>query len=74
MATCDAERRNVWLALVNRLPERALACRVIMDGAPLHGAYGADASTKALGDMVPPLTSFGTCCTLSVEETGCATG
>jgi alpha-L-arabinofuranosidase len=58
VATCDAEQRNVRLALVNRQPERALACRVMLDGAPLQGTYRATAlrgdSPDAYNDIDTP--------------------
>ncbi len=37
IATCDDGQEKWQLALVNRLPEQALACRIVVAGAPLEG-------------------------------------
>ena len=41
VATCDAGMQRWRIALVNRQPEKALACRVVLGGKPLDGAYKA---------------------------------
>jgi alpha-N-arabinofuranosidase len=41
VATCDHEQQGWRLALVNRLPDRAVHCKIQLAGAPLQGTYGA---------------------------------
>jgi alpha-N-arabinofuranosidase len=41
VATCDPEQREWQLALVNRLPDRALHCKVLLAGSPLQGVHRA---------------------------------
>ncbi|MDI9547856.1 MAG: alpha-L-arabinofuranosidase C-terminal domain-containing protein [Chloroflexota bacterium] len=37
IATCDSGQENWKLALVNRLPDQELACRIVVAGSPLEG-------------------------------------
>ena len=58
IATCDDDQRKWRLALVNRLPDEALDCRIVMDGAPLQGSRHASLlagdSPDAYNDVTMP--------------------
>ena len=58
IATCNAAM-TVWrLALVNRHPEKALSCKVVLAGRPLQGKYQSTTlcgdSTDAYNDIAQP--------------------
>jgi alpha-N-arabinofuranosidase len=58
VATCNSGQESWRIALVNRFPDRALPCQLILDGAPLQGSHGATVlagdSPDAYNDMHAP--------------------
>ena len=57
VATCSQEQGSWRLALVNRLPDCELDCRILMAGAPLHGTHPA---TVLSGDSPDAYNDVGT--------------
>ncbi len=59
IATCDDKQQGWRLALVNRLPDCELACKILIAGAPLQGAYQATVlsgdSPDAFNDIDAPV-------------------
>ena len=57
VATCDQEQESWRLALVNRLPDCELDCKIRMEGTPLHGTHRA---TLLSGDSPNAYNDVGT--------------
>ena len=56
VATCDDGMHHWRLSLINRQPDQALACTVMLAGGPLHGRYRATVLTGDSPDAYNDVT------------------